>query len=367
MISDQIMPGMKGHELLAEVNKLYPDIVQILLTGQASIDDIAKTINNTNLYRYIAKPWQKEDLNMTVSEAIKSYNLNQKVDGYRIAIELHNQELEQKVLDRTREIDLQKNLILEKSKQITSSINYAKYIQDSIQPDRKLLKTILPSSFIFSQPRDIVSGDFYWFKNIGSKLIITVADCTGHGIPGAFISMVGVCLLEQIVNQRKIFKAGEILNELSHGVQMTLNQGTSNAKDGMDISLCVLDFETNELEFSGAYNPLFIVSKEGEINILQGNRKSIGDPLYVDSNFKTHKGPLNKGDKYFLFSDGFQDQFGGVYGKKFLRKRFYSILAENAHLPFDKQKTLLSEVLNEWMGNEYDQVDDILIIGFEVC
>ena len=261
-------------------------------------------------------------------------------------------------------IDLQKEEIFRQRKELTESIKYASYIQSALLPDRDFIQNILPDHFIFFRPKDIVSGDFYWISQKKSELIIAVADCTGHGVPGAFMSILGISFLKEIVNKTNFSGTGGILNQLREYVMKALNQtGEENEqKDGLDMTLCRIKTEEDILEFSGAFNPLYIIQNEKLIEI-QGDKMPIGIGAYEEKSFHTNVVELKENDCIYLFSDGFADQFGGPLGKKFKYQPFRDLLVRIHKYPMEKQKEEIEKVFNNWKG-ELSQLDDVLIIGF---
>ncbi len=275
--------------------------------------------------------------------------------------------LEEKVEERTKELAAKSEELAEKNKDITDSIEYAKKIQTAILPDEQHLNENLPDMFVLYIPKDIVSGDFYWFGVKNGLKIITAVDCTGHGVPGAFMSMIGSNLLNQIVLEKGITKAGEILENLNRGVQKSLKQGTSaqETNDGMDISLCVIDDVNNKLQWAGAYNPLYHI-RNGELTKFKANKYPIGGAhMTLDRSYETHELDLEKGDTVYMFSDGFVDQFGGDKGKKFMGKRFQKLLLDNCNKPMSEQKVILNQALKDWMRH-YEQIDDVCVIGVRI-
>ena len=232
--------------------------------------------------------------------------------------------LEQKVKERTQEvvkqkdeIDNQKSKLEELYKDVTDSIRYAKRLQDSILPPKRYIESLFPSSFVLFKPKDIVSGDFYWMNKIGSKHIFAAVDCTGHGVPGAFMSLVGANGLNAAVKEHRLQNPGKILDDLNNYASESLyKQGDENAiRDGMDIAICSIDYKKMLLEYAGAYNPLYIV-RDNEIVITKGDKFAIGSFNPYTKSFATHKIPLLAGDIVYIFSDGYADQFGGLKGKK---------------------------------------------------
>ncbi len=277
-----------------------------------------------------------------------------------------NVEIEKK----NKEIERQRDLADKQRRNLTSSIQYARRIQSAVIPKEESLHNHFKDSFILYKPRDIVSGDFYWYVQKDNLLIIAAADCTGHGVPGAFMSMLGVAYLNEIVNKIAInihinaLNADEILNQLRDKVITSLHQSENkrDPKDGMDIALCIVDFEKKKLQFAGAYNPLLIIRK-GEIIELKGDKMPVSYHRRMNVPFNKKEIELLGNDSLYIFTDGFTDQFGGVDGHKFLMKRFKKKLLEIHKKPMQEQKRLLEKEFDNWRG-EFGQIDDVLIIGF---
>ncbi len=300
-------------------------------------------------------------------------------------------ELEQKVMERTQEISQQKeeieaqrdnlaksNLELEKAykeieehqERITDSILYAKRIQNVILPSKEYVDKVLPNSFVLYKPKDIVSGDFYWLAEYGEKICFAAVDCTGHGVPGAFMSLVGYNSLNDALKAKDNMSAAEILEELNKNVISILRQKDDSeaetVNDGMDIALCVFDKKSLKLEFSGAYRPLYLL-RDSEIQEFKGDKKPIGRFMEGQGfRFTTHEIQLKKGDSIYIFSDGYCDQFGGPRGKKFLPSRFKATLAEISDQEISLQGDLLDQALLEWMGDDQEQIDDVVVIGLGI-
>ena len=296
--------------------------------------------------------------------------------------------LEEKVKERTAEVVKAKEIIEKKNLDITSSINYAKRIQDASLPQLYRIQAILPKSFIFFKPRDIVSGDFYWcsriepqpmyeelseggqFKKVlkgydTEKFVITAVDCTGHGVPGAFMSMIGNDLLNGIVDLRGISDPAKILKELHKGVTKALKQQETDNKDGMDMALCVIDYGKAKVEFAGAKNPLVYI-QNNELFYIRGDKNPVGGTQRKgERNFTKHTVSLNAPTTFYIFSDGFQDQFGGHQGRKFMLKRFKKLLLEIHQKPMEEQRDILEKTFLDWQG-EHKQIDDVLVIGFTI-
>jgi PAS domain S-box-containing protein len=273
--------------------------------------------------------------------------------------------------------------LTEKNKDITDSINYAKRIQEAILPSEGEIKETLENSFVLHKPRGIVSGDFFWHQKQDNKLVTAAADCTGHGVPGAFMSIIGNAFLKEIIQDLKVFEPSEILMQLRHRIVHTLNKSNSNRsfKDGIDIALTVLDLDDYSLSFAGSFNPLYIVSRR-VINISSDFLKSKTSfqertlyeikadrfPVGIsDSNkqFVTKNIQLEPGDSYYVFTDGYADQFGGLYDKKFKYSRFKQVLLEIQDQPLDQQKEILESTFIRWKGDS-EQVDDVLVFGARI-
>ncbi len=261
----------------------------------------------------------------------------------------------------------EKNLLISHQKQeITDSIRYASRIQTSVLPPLERFNRLLPASFVLFLPRDIVSGDFYWITARDGKTIVVAADCTGHGVPGAFMSMLGVSFLDEIVMKEAVVSANLILDHLRESVKRTLSQTgkKDEQKDGMDISICIIDPATQKVEFSGAYNPLYLV-RNGELFEYKADKMPIGIHLTDNEPFSCQVIDYHPGDSLFIFSDGYADQFGGEDGRKFMTKPFKRLLTEISSLPVEQQREKLLQTHLDWKGDN-DQVDDILVIGFKL-
>lgn len=293
--------------------------------------------------------------------------LSEKFNMMIAQLESYYYELEEKVKERTLKIEKQKEEIEEQKKHIMDSIYYARRIQNAILPSFSLIDNHVKNYFILYLPKDIVSGDFYWMHEVDGLYMMAAVDCTGHGVPGAFMSIVGYNQLNFAVNVKKARTAGTILDELNQGVISTLNENKSDnsIKDGMDMALCVFDFEAKRVEFAGANNPLVMI-RDNQVVKYKGDRFPIG--AFEGGNnqqFKNNEIDLHEGDCFYLSSDGYADQFGGPDGKKFMFRRFEELLLEIHNQPMESQKELLLKRLLDWRGKN-DQVDDILVIGIKV-
>src|SRR5512133_1471435 len=258
--------------------------------------------------------------------------------------------------------------IQDKNRKIEDSINYAQRIQSSILPDIRSVREYLPKSFIYYKPRDVVSGDFPWFFQRGNDIYIAAVDCTGHGVPGALLSFVGYFLLNNIVDRDKKFTASEVCDLLHFGVRKTLKQDSeeAEARDGMDIAFCKVNYHEKELQFAGAHRPLYQL-RDGELIEYKGDRKAIGGIPHrkkEEEKFTNYVIKFKRGDKFFFFSDGLPDQLGGAEEKKYSPKRIRDLILENKNLPIEKYSPLFSEDFEQWRG-ERKQIDDVLLIGIE--
>lgn len=258
----------------------------------------------------------------------------------------------------------QNTRIEEKNREITSSISYAKRLQEAILPPIKHIQQVLPSSFILYRPKDIVAGDFYWLEEQDGKTLFAVADCTGHGVPGAMVSVVCSNAMHRAVKEAGLTDPGKILDKVTELVVRTFEKSESAVKDGMDISLCCLHKSTLVLEWAGANNPLWIVKKDGNMIELKPDKQPVG-MFHLHRPFTTHTLQLEKGDRIYIFSDGFADQFGGPKGKKFKYGQLKETILAGRHLSPAEQEARLDKVFREWKG-DLEQVDDVCIMCVEV-
>lgn len=286
-------------------------------------------------------------------------------------LEETNLKLETIVEERTRELNSQRLLLKQRNDDFVSSVRYAEKIQSAVMSNESKLKSILPDSFVFFRPKDIVSGDFYWVeqlapnKNWKNGLVLwATADCTGHGVPGAFVSIIGNYLLQMTKNNSEIKYPGQVLDFLNTQINRTLNSEFNREiiRDGMDMVLCALDREDKKLYFSGAKNPIYIVRKN-ELLEFKGDRKPIGfDDSAEEFHFATQTIDLEDGDMIYSFSDGFADQFGGPKGKKFMTKKLKQMLTDQASHEVSNQQAHIESTFDSWCG-DLDQLDDVLLIG----
>jgi ligand-binding sensor domain-containing protein/serine phosphatase RsbU (regulator of sigma subunit) len=340
---------------------------------KASSGDGIVTQNPLNLNIIIKKPiWKKWWFYVTavilIIGLIYTYIKRRE---YRFLAE--KRLLEEKVRERTYEIQCQKNeiekqrdIIDEKNANITSSIRYASHIQNAVLPDAERLNKLLPDSFILSRPKDIVSGDFYWLAEKDSKVIFAVADCTGHGVSGAFMSFLGIALLNEIVNIQGITRSDTIVTKLREAIIRSLQQTRKEITtlDGIDIGLCVFDRQKRIIQYTGGMIDL-LYFRDKKLVEVKADNQSVSLLSHDSGPFTQKEIDCRKGDVFYLFSDGFQDQFGGENNKKYLRHRFYCTLSEIHELTIPAQKESLEKTLNEWMRDNI-QTDDITVMGFKL-
>jgi CheY-like chemotaxis protein len=364
ILCDVNMPQMDGITLLSKTRELNQTAQTIIVSAYGDMRNIRRAMNH-GAFDFVTKPINFGDLGATIEKTIRHVkklkeNIEEKERLYS-ELARYNKELEERVEERTAEISLQKAIIEGKNQSITESINYAKRIQEASFPSVEILKSTVPDSFVFFRPRDIVSGDFYWFADKNGKFVIAGVDCTGHGVPGAFMSLIGNDLLNVIVSARGITDPAEILNELHTSVRKALRQEENNSRDGMDLSVCVFDFENKTMSYAGAKSPLIYFTGD-TMHLIKGDKVSVGGVQKEETRrFTKHIFPLEKNSVFYIFTDGYQDQFG-TEGQKFMSKRFRKLLQDIHALPCAEQQQLLEKNFLSWKGNK-PQIDDILVLG----
>lgn len=273
----------------------------------------------------------------------------QEMDGLREAFE-------EKVKERTIELE-------EKNNAMIHSIQYASRLQNAMLPSEKMFEKYFSDYFILNRPKEIISGDFYWVNRVNGKLIFTIADCTGHGVPGAFISILGIMLLEQITSRDKVVEADEILNVLRERTSMAINRKKNGeeVKDGLDLSLCVFNTKERTLQFSGALDRIYRV-RNHLLDKIKPDNMPWNSHMDCDNPCTKHEIDVQPGDVYYLFTDGYPDQYGGEKSKKFTLKRLQDLLMKIYKKKMDKQKQILDETITRWQGS-LEQIDDITVMG----
>jgi len=358
VITDQRMPEMTGIEFLEKIIPHYPNCIRMILTGFSDVEAIIQAINNGRVYRYITKPWSKDELKITIDRALEAYSLKRQNKKLIEDLKESNQNLEQKVIKRTKQIEQQKI-------EITDSIRYASRIQSALLPPDEDLDRFLPSYFILNQPKEIVSGDYYWLSHKYDKVIVAVADCTGHGVPGAFMSILGIAFLNEIINTTEIIIASEILNELREHIIKSLHQRGRNeeSRDGMEMALCVVDFTNKKIQYSGALRPLYFI-RNMELNEFKGDPMPIGVHDDEENSFSNKELHFKEDDIIYLFSDGYVDQIGGPNRKTFRSRKFKELLINIHQKPMHEQKEILEDEYKEWR-KDIEQIDDIMVMGIK--
>ena len=340
ILLDVIMPGKDGYEVcrLLKDNESTKDIPIIFITAQTDPGNIIKGFE-MGAVDYIAKPFNIPELMARVKTQLT----------IKMAHD-HNEELVQRI----------ENI----NKQLTDSISYAQKIQNASFPKAEYLDRIMPEYFVLLKPRDIVSGDFYWVSRMGRKLVVVAADCTGHGVPGAIMSMFGVAFLHQIVGVMGETTPAFILNEMRSVIIGSLQQSEeSEVKDGMDMSIVTIDADEKVLEYAGAFNPLFFI-RNGQITVVPSDSMpvSYGE---IDRSFNNQKIAYQAGDCFYLFSDGFASQFGGENDKKLKQIGFRQLILDNHALPMCEQKDVYDAFFEKWKGDR-EQIDDVLLMGIRL-
>ncbi|MFT4599913.1 MAG: serine phosphatase RsbU (regulator of sigma subunit)/HAMP domain-containing protein [Arenicella sp.] len=354
-----IFPDTKIEVTNDEIGDMSSAMIE-LVDGLQKTTDFANQIGQSN-FDYPYAPLSDEDV------------LGHELIKMKDELAETERNLEQKVKERTEEVVKQKDEIESQNqrleelyKDVTDSIRYAKRLQYSILPPAEQVQNICPDSFVLFKPKDIVSGDFYWFEKMGNKSFCSAVDCTGHGVPGAFMSLVGANGLNAAVREHHNGEPSKILDELNAFVSESLNKGSedNDVRDGMDLSLIAINYDTLQLEYSGANNPLYIIRDE-EFIIIKADKFAIGSFEPGTKIYKNEIIQLEKGDQIYMFSDGYADQFGGTKGKKFLYKTFREELLRVHKEEPEQQRIELNNTIENWQG-DYAQVDDILVIGIRI-
>jgi serine phosphatase RsbU (regulator of sigma subunit) len=261
------------------------------------------------------------------------------------------------------EIEIQRSELQLRNKDLTDSLNYARRIQAALLPSEHHIRRIFPDYFIYYRPKHIVSGDFYWFSERDDKYFIAAADCTGHGVPGALMSMIGLELIHKIINEMKVDDSDQVLLTMNRELESAFfkeESGKPIIKDGIEMSICIIDKKTRVMEFSGAFLPVYIVRDDKLIEI-KGDKKNVVQSFAMVS-FNRSTFTLQEGDLLYLFSDGYADQFGGPENKKFMYRRLRHILLTISKYPLPDQQRILDETIDSWMEG-HDQIDDMMILG----
>jgi len=365
-ILDVQMPDLDGYEvaelLRSEDKTKYLPI--IFLSAIYSDDFHVFKGYQSGAVDFLTKPFKPEILLSKVRIFLELDRQKQEVRNANKELEAVNEQLQ----FLNVQLQAQTEEISKKNKNITASLNYAKRIQDAILPPLARINESLVDFFVFFKPRELVSGDFYWFSQKGTKIFVAAVDCTGHGVPGAFMSLIGNDLLHDIVDLMEILEPDHILAELDRQINIALNQNRNENKDGMDMALCVVDFEKKIVDFAGAKNSLCYVQNK-ELFEIRGDKFPIGgifSQKNIKKTFTTRNVPLlNEPTTFYIFTDGFQDQFNGKTGKKYTKTQFKHLLLDIAPKQMKEQEQILRKTFEEWKNTE-QQIDDVLVIGFRI-
>jgi len=376
ILLDVMMPGMDGFEVctLLRADNQLSEVPIILVTTLDDRDSRIRGIKS-GADDFISKPFDRIEMRTRIRSIIRLNRYRRLLDERSEKELIKNQR--DKIEAQRDEIEAQRNLatfqrdrIASQKMAITDSIIYAGMIQKAMMVPEKYISELLPEYFVLNKPKDIVSGDFFWLTRENNKIILAVADCTGHGVPGAFMSILGISFLREIVNGRKNICPDEILNELRRMVISALHQTVESGEsmDGIDIALCSFNLENRELQFAGANNPLYLI-RDGELTIIKADKMPVGIFFKGETGFSNHEIKLEENDSIYMFSDGYADQFGGPNGKKFMLKHFQQLLCDIHKKPMKEQKEILDRTIEEWKSvyekqtGSDEQIDDILVFG----
>ena len=348
---------------IADIKKSKEDkysLYELFSKAHAGLNDYKKAFENLDRYNQL----KNEVMSFNNAQKLKKIEFEHRL----ISITSETEEIKKKntqIVSAFKKIEIQRNEIESKNIAITDSIYYAKRIQFAILPSDKKVKQLLKNSFVFYQPKDIVSGDFYWVEQVNDEIIFSVIDCTGHGVPGAFVSLIAYNMINKVVLENQITNPAEILKQMDVLMQSLFEQSEEKIRDGVDMGICTLNTKTNELNFSGAFHSLFICNDE-ELTEIKGNRDSIGFSIYENKKeFINHKVTLKKGDTIYLSTDGLPDQFGGIKGKKLKWKGLKEQLCLWQKIPIANQKDTIKSFFYNWK-NDLEQLDDVCIIGVRI-
>lgn len=311
---------------------------------------------------FIPKPFSEISIISNITTAVQLINNYKAIEKQENEIEEKNKRIQFQIENEIK----QRDIIIKKNKEIMADIRYASRIQQALLPKIEFINENIDEYFILHQPKSHVSGDFYWVHTQGNIKIIAVGDCTGHGISGALMHMLGAVYLNEIVTRNNYKSASDILEQLRDYIMKSLNQTgkSGETQDGLDIALCLINCKTKELQFTGANNPVYII-RNNELIEIKGDRMPVGIHINFNKPFTNNLFKLKSSDQLYLFSDGYADQFGGPNGKKFRYKQFKELLINNSHEPMNIQKEILNNIHDKWRGS-LDQIDDILVFGIKI-
>jgi len=373
--------GGNGHLIIESLKKEH-EIAQIPLILLIHSDSLSEIVH-LGVTDFVRLPISREEIYMRTRNNLLTRHAFKEIHAQKARIERiyeknrtktinlfgknNDLRIAKKEINRQKsELEKQWGILKQQNQEITGSIKYARLIQSAVFPPEPFMNKYLDDFFILNFPRDIISGDFFWMNEQGDRVVLAVGDCTGHGVPGAFMSMLGMTLLNEIIIKNdKNIHASDILNQLRDRVIFSLHQTGryGEAHDGMDIALCVFDRHNHSVEFAGANNGMVLI-RNNKIHVYQPDKMPVGFYVTHDK-FTNYNINYQQGDMIYMYTDGFSDQFGGPNGKKFKSKQFRELLLSLHHLPANKQKDILGKKFYEWKG-DLDQVDDVLIFGLRL-
>ena len=368
------LPGQTGPQCLPTPNQPYwEERLRSGLQGQSVHDEYHETLPGhakPTHVKYRIEPLIQSDLIVGVVLYLSDITRQREAEKEAEELDMARESMRQVVIQAYTQIELQQRELERKNKALSRSINYAARIQRAMLPPADTLQGLFPQSFIYFQPRDVVSGDFYWFAQkqtattpANGLSLVAVADCTGHGIPGAFLSLVGIEQFNKLVNLLGITSPGLLLQELHRALHTDLTQESAEMREGMDLGLCTYDATSQTLTFAGAKSELIYI-QDGQMHRLKGDRLPVGGyQIRGERRYQEHTLHIDRPTWCYLFSDGYQDQFGGPKNRKFLKRAFRQLLTDICPLTAERQQHKLHEVLTKWKGEQL-QIDDILVVGF---
>ncbi|OFX89534.1 MAG: hypothetical protein A2W99_14505 [Bacteroidetes bacterium GWF2_33_16] len=357
IILDLDCPKINNLSILSDLFQWF-NIPIVAISSTNDIDEIYK--NGAILF--LQKPFSEVSFISSIKTAIRFMDSFKSLEQKQEEIEVKNKFIEL----QHENVLKQRDIITQKNNEIMADIRYASRIQQAIFPDLTKFEELTNQYFIFHLPKSHISGDFYWITKYNENLIIAIGDCTGHGVSGALMHMLGTVYLNSIITENKFVHASDILEQLRGKIMTLLNQkGTlGETQDGMDIALCIIDSKANKMEFAGANNPLYLV-RNNELTEYKGDRMPVGIHINFNKPFTNHEIEIKNNDHIYLFSDGYADQFGGESGKKFRYKKFQELLTEINEFPLYQQKEMLENAYIDWRGS-LDQIDDVLVFGYKI-
>lgn len=353
IILDMLLPIIDGEGVIRILKRLkHTRHIPIVILSPPDLLAFAYQIGADD---YLYKPFTEPELLFRIRFALRlSLNLKKTISQNEI------------LLKQASEVNVKNEQLEAQRKDIIDDITYSRRIQNAIMPTRQTLSSLFPEHFLYYKPKRIVSGDFYWISNKDNKIIVAVADCTGHGISGAFLTIAGTAFLNEIIHYIQP-DAGIILDQLRHRIMRLMQQKglEGEARDGMDISLCIFDFDEMSLQYSGANNATYIVKKDGTLVICAPDHMPIGIHEHYNTSFKVINHNMEKGDMIYMFTDGYADQFGGEHDQKFRYRRLQQLCIENYNKPLCDQYEIFESTMDAWIGYR-DQIDDMLVLGIRV-